>query len=269
MNLMKADLLRLTKDKPLRIIAIVLVAMNFLTMGMFKVLQLIGGEEMLGEMVKSLGLTSFFSLFALGNLGLMVALAVSMFVGRDFSQNTIRNKIIGGNARHKIYLSSLLLNLLIGLALLVITLVEGILLSLLFYGIYDGIGEIAKTVALYVPLYVGFIAVMTFVSLAVRTQTMGIVLNVLVVVLLPALLSVLNMANMTALHNNAVVEYILSIIPYHSIGSLSGGTISPDGMFVLPTVTGTVALKTILSSVVLAVAASAAGYALFRRADIK
>ena len=107
-NLYITDLKRILKDKLFMVTCIlagVFALINpLLNKVLFSALEL---DEILGSTVNAKSM--LFSSFLPGdNLGLIMPILVSIIVCKDFSQGTVRNKIISGKSRTVIYLSHFL-----------------------------------------------------------------------------------------------------------------------------------------------------------------
>ena len=107
-NLYTADLKRILKSKLFMatcILAGVFALINpLLNKLLFEALDL---GELLGSMVTAKSMT-FTSFLPGDNLGLVMPILIAISVCQDFSQGTVRNKIICGKSRTAIYLSHLL-----------------------------------------------------------------------------------------------------------------------------------------------------------------
>ena len=106
-NLIKADLKRIRRDKMMIIIVILAVVFALITPLLYAALlsgiDTEGMEFMLGPINAK---SSFFGSFSMGNnLGLIVPVLIAIILRKDFSQGTIRNKIIAGKSRTQIFLS--------------------------------------------------------------------------------------------------------------------------------------------------------------------
>ena len=106
-DLYLVDLKRILKDKLFRvtcILALVFAAINpILNKALFAVLDL---DELLGGTVTAKSM--LFSAFAPGdNLGIVMPILMAIVVCKDFSQGTVRNKIISGHSRRSVFLSHL------------------------------------------------------------------------------------------------------------------------------------------------------------------
>ena len=109
LRLIKTDLKRIIKDKLFLItliIAVVFALMNPLIYKLLTVALGFEGEDMgmLGILISSKQL--LFSSFSLSNnFGLMIPVFISIIICKDFSYGTIRNKIICGHSRVKVFFS--------------------------------------------------------------------------------------------------------------------------------------------------------------------
>lgn len=74
----------------------------------------------------------------INNLGILLLILVIILASHDFSQATIRNKIIAGHNKSKIYLSSLVVNLTIMLVVMFLYSTLTYLFNGLFMGFNDG-----------------------------------------------------------------------------------------------------------------------------------
>lgn len=93
---------------------------------------------------------------------LFIAFFISFFIGSDYEEGTIRNKIIVGKKRKEIYLSNLLISF------LAVTIYFGVYYLSIRLGIYHykGTIDLDKTIFKFLLLD-GYLATLTFVSLMV------------------------------------------------------------------------------------------------------
>lgn len=132
-DLLKTDLRRLIKDKLFLVVCILGAVFAVFSPLLYKVLfGALEVEDMLGMTVNAK--TLFFSAFSLGsNFGFIVPILISIIICKDFSQGTIRNKIISGQSRTKVFISMLIAS---SIVICCVILVHGILTlctSLLFF----------------------------------------------------------------------------------------------------------------------------------------
>lgn len=105
-SLIKTDMRRIFKDKLFIVVCILGTVLAFSTPLLYKGLALFIGveDELLGMLTDSKSM--FFSAFATGtNFGLILPILLCLVLCKDFRYGTVRNKIICGKSRVKIFLS--------------------------------------------------------------------------------------------------------------------------------------------------------------------
>ncbi|MCI8435187.1 MAG: hypothetical protein HFK10_04405 [Clostridia bacterium] len=258
-NLLKADLRRIVRDVPLRVMAVLTLVVNLFTIGSYKLLVVLSeqfpAEDMEGAFeamgIQSLAGSAFFSCLSISNIGILICIAVAMFIGKDFVYNTVRNKVCAAS-RVKVYLSSLGAALVIGLGLHVLSILESAALAAILFGDATPIADAVNACLISLPLYAGFIAVMVFISMTLKSQVLGMVINIVVVVFVPSILSIVAMTGVEAL------EKAIGLIPYAVVNELSMGAVSTA-----------IAIKGVVGGLLLGIAATVLGCVLFTRADLK
>ena len=107
-DLLKADLKRVFKDKLFMILCIIAGAFILFTPLLYKALfSAIDMEDMMGMAINAK--TLLFAAFSpSSDLGLIMPILVMIVLCKDFSQGTVRNKIICGKSRSQIFLSMLI-----------------------------------------------------------------------------------------------------------------------------------------------------------------
>ena len=110
-ELLKTDLKRIWKDKLFLVICIIAGAFAVFSPLLFKGILALASTEELMEVEELLGLQInakmlFFNSFSLGNnFALVLPILLTIALCKDFSQGTVRNKIICGKSRTEIYFS--------------------------------------------------------------------------------------------------------------------------------------------------------------------
>ena len=119
-RLFKAFLFKLTRDLTFRITLIIGAGMALLMTGIYLAIDLTASTEgSLGDMKFLTGQTMLIaSLSPAQNYGLAIPINVVSFICLEFTQGTIRNKIIAGNSKFNIYVSLFLSGLVFCFALL-------------------------------------------------------------------------------------------------------------------------------------------------------
>ena len=111
MNLFRADLFRLVRDKSLYIFAAILTALSTLICLVYYFLS--KNSSSATEISKVI-----LQCADLGILSTLTGIAVSLYNGKDFTNNTIRNKIGCGESRYKVFFVKLLENYLLAIVFL-------------------------------------------------------------------------------------------------------------------------------------------------------
>ncbi|MBR7111314.1 MAG: hypothetical protein IKC75_00080 [Clostridia bacterium] len=107
-DLYVTDLKRILKDKLFMVTCILAGVFALITPLLNKVLfEALDMGELLGGMINAKSML-FTSLLPGDNLGLIMPILIAIVVCKDFSQGTVRNKIISGKSRAAIFLSHLL-----------------------------------------------------------------------------------------------------------------------------------------------------------------
>ncbi len=183
-NILKAEFKKFLKGKTIIAIIIVTIIFPIFTAGMYKILDgLVSNNDGLGIDSIITAPMAFYSSFSpMQNYGLILLIFVLVLVINDFTQSTIRNKLIAGYDRKVIYTSTTLFAMII--MIVAVTLyaflsyfLTGILIS---FGNVS-FGEIAK---FYLFAITSLITIYSFVILASFSfkrlgPTLGIVLGVL------------------------------------------------------------------------------------------
>ena len=111
-------------------------------------------------------------------IGLPIAVYVSLFLGTEYSDGTIRNKLVVGHTRRDIYLSHLFTNIVSGLSMLLASLLGG-LVGIPFLGTW----KMGKMVLVFLLISVLFIisyaAIFTLIGILCSNKAIAAVLTIL------------------------------------------------------------------------------------------
>jgi len=178
-NLLKVDFKRILKDKLLIIVCIIALVMSLFMPLLFKGITQIGGGLEDGLSIENVSLGFFSNAFAAGsNVGLILPIFVAIIINKDFSYGTIRNKIICGNKRSSIFLSTFITSATITVAIMIIqALITLIATIVLFGGVkFSGsdISYLFQTILYGILLYVFISALVSF--LAVWAKNVGLII---------------------------------------------------------------------------------------------
>ncbi|MFA5720154.1 MAG: hypothetical protein WC939_03750 [Acholeplasmataceae bacterium] len=263
-KLLRVDLFRLRKDKTPLLGFIVAAVLVLMSLGMFALLYSLTNDSEGGFMAIYSPKNMFIQSFQMGNnVGLVVVIIVAIFTSRDFTQNTLRLKVINGYARFKVYLSMLFTNLIYGIGLILgYGLVMLLIGSLIFgYGSPFNLSEFLKLLAtssmalLYVIL---FVSIVTAISMKFHTIGASIGLSVAVVIG-ETIFSMIISSFPTAI--KGFPEWLtkgLSALPSIGMTSLSTFTYDRIGVMVI-----------IISSVLLIILVNVLGIRSFNKSDLK
>lgn len=109
-------------------------------------------------------------------IGFFIALFTSLFVGAEYSDGTIRNKIVVGHSRKNIYLSNLIISITVGILLeFIYVLIISAVAIPLFGGIQMPLNEFGFIMLDMVMIIVSFSSIFTFISLICSNITMATV----------------------------------------------------------------------------------------------
>ena len=170
-KLLSADLYRLKRDKVFWIC--------FLGMLLYTVLGMLGncGQALRDTASFTYTLDMFYFIYNLP-IGLLIAVFVSMFLGAEYGDGTIRNKLIVGHTRRDIYLANLVTNMVGGSLLLLAGLIGG-LCGIPFMGTWK-MGRMALVFILASAMCVAaYAAVFTLVGMLCSNKAVAAVLSIL------------------------------------------------------------------------------------------
>ncbi len=199
-KLLKADFFRIKKSKLTLIILIIAVVLPLLTSLMYLGINSLPGleENPLGNIF--VGKTIIGGSYSISNnFGLVLVIFSAIFVGMDLSNGTLRNKIIAGNDRVKIYFSHLITSTIFNTVLISIYTLCTTLFTLLFFD-YGVKLDSKETLAIVYFVLTGtltfiFIAsVSTFFALVTKSQTATILFTILVCIVFSIITTVLQVS---------------------------------------------------------------------------
>lgn len=259
-NLFKAYLFKLRKDLAFRITLIIGGGLAILMTLLFLLIEKITGEAMLnGQMMLIM------SLSPVQNFGIAIPVNLITFTVLEFSQGTIRNKIIAGYSKGQIYISIFLTGL-------VFTLTLASVYALLCFGLgsvfggFDPHGAIAGASTLapyYIPKIIA-VAVLCYVSITSFTiffatlfRSIGPTIPVVIVGLMFAYLVGTLLGS---LFNNETIVWILRIAdPLYAMSVSELGGALADETFV----------SALICNAVYTLLFFGLGLLIFRKRDIK
>lgn len=185
-KLLKTDLIRIFKDKLFLVLSIIGLAFAVLTPVIYKLTFLLLKTPT--EDLAFLGLAGkeqFFAAFSTSNnFGLIAPILIAIILFKDFSQGTVRNKIICGNSRSKIFFSMLISCLISLFAVVFAHALITLALSSAFFGYqqsaftFADFGYLALSVFFELLVYVFIASLVCF--LCVWAKNMGVTILMLI-----------------------------------------------------------------------------------------
>lgn len=164
-NILKAEFKKLRSSVFMYILLALTVILPFLNSGFLALIDRLVGEADVGGL---LGLFNAPYAYAVSfsptnNVGLLLMITIVVLGANDFSQNTIRNKIIAGYSKQTIFFSTLIYNLIIvGVTMLIYSSA-----TYLFHGLFNGFvaGDFLQIFKYGVIAYSSLIIVYTITTL--------------------------------------------------------------------------------------------------------
>lgn len=272
-NLYLADLNNMRKGKAVYITLFIALFITFIFV-VFKTFL----PELLGDMAipedastlldSVLSAMLFSSLFDGSNLTLMGLIAGLIVITGDFSAKTIRNKIIAGNSRTKIYLTALAINITIYAVFFIVILGTCIALSLAFFNL-NALGTAVYYILLTIPSSIAVISIATFIAYSTKSRALSIVINLVIINILPTI-TVLANTFVTQLGVEFLLADILMLNPYSMITNILAPLLYL-GENLIPTVTltDTFMIQLFLIPLGFIIVSTLGGILKFNKSDIK
>lgn len=118
-------------------------------------------------------------------IGIVIAVVVSLFIGREYGDQVMRNKLTVGHKRADIYLSNLIVSITAGIVLQVLYFVSTYMLSKIFLGSFSlSTFEIIKMQLLGVCVTSAYSAVFTFIAMLIQSKSAASVTALITAIML-------------------------------------------------------------------------------------
>ena len=240
-RLIKSFFFKLSKDIAFRITLIIGVGLAIMMTGLFLLIDIslgLFGEEGAKLLTGPNMLLS--SLSPVDNFGLAIPINLITFICLEFSQGTIRNKIIAGHSKFKIYLALFISGLVLAFSLLFVYVGLCTLLGTIFGGFdlnnpiinmtsissmlgagYCDAGYILQMLLVAVVVYANIVAFTIFFSALFRTVGPCIPIVIIALMIISVGGSLVSMMG-DAFENDALVNVVTVIDPLYVISG--GGT---------------------------------------------
>jgi ABC-2 type transport system permease protein len=186
---------------------------------------------------------------------LIIAIFVSIFVAMEFNHGTMKNIVSKGFNRTQVYFSKFLTATTAALVMLITFMIASTIIGTILWGFdSQGIASLGNFMTLFLTqgfLIVAYTAVFVFVAMSLRSNGASIGVNICLVILVGTLLEAVNLL----FHNN------VNLLNYWIGGNISNlTTLNPSSSDVL---------RGVIVAGVYTVVATAAGFTLFKKQDIK
>lgn len=193
-DLLRADFYRLFRSKFFYILLAVMAAVALLSGGMIWVIYAFAGSDVFGVSVSAEGLQR---LSFDGTLGYCSAIAASIFICGDYGGGGIRNKVLTGCGRKKIYLSALLVCVFVSVCMYLLSQ----LIVLAFGGIAFGLSGVsaydyASRFAAGLLLAASFGAVFSSIAMLCAKMSTALIVSIVLLFTLTILMSLLGVAQL-------------------------------------------------------------------------
>lgn len=231
LKLLRVDFRRVLKDRLFMIVCIIAGAFALVTPLLYTLIyQSIGGSpEEITEAMEMLGMSinaksMFFSSFSLGNnVGLILPVLLAIILCKDFSQGTVRNKIISGSSRTSVFFSMYTVCYCVLFGVILLHALLTLLFSLLFFPYQatpfaaSDLGYFLLSLLLEVLLYAFVTALLSYLCANAKNVGIAIVLYVSIVMIMTIVTSILQVAEMVLVTEPdgqstlKVIEFLQSI----------------------------------------------------------
>lgn len=164
-NLLRVNLYRMRKDILLYVCLAVTVVMVFTSVATFKLLGVLTGVDLESfGMVASGKVLLLNTLSPMNNMGMLIPILLIIMQARDYSNGTIRNKIICGCSRTSVFMASWISALLFGAAMLLINMLGSLGMGCLVFGYGEpfdakALGELVTIIIVGLLVYEVFITI--------------------------------------------------------------------------------------------------------------
>ncbi len=216
-NLIKNELFKMKKDKSLKVALIITLALTVFTvlsnLLVNELMESIITDDTIGGIFIDVkySVSTFFSLA--NNFGFILPVFIAIFICKDFSYGTIRNKIIAGYSKTKVYLSTLFSSLIIGVVLVLINLLLTIVLSFLLLKGNVDVLWLLKICGLGMLVYIETLSFITMIAMMTRSQGITMIVSMGVIFLGIIVVSIMDLYDTTRIladftflkHSNIVV----------------------------------------------------------------
>lgn len=291
-RLFKAFLFKISKDLTFRVTLIIGAGMAILMTGIYAACQygllaLDGVDESGGLGIKFISGQGMLinSMSPAQNYGLAIPINLITFICLEFSQGTIRNKIIAGHSKFKIYVSLFVGGLIFAFALLGVYLLictglgsifGGFNLNDTVYLLTGGIAQVTgeylfKMIVICIVTYLSIVSFAIFISTAFRSIGPSIPIILVPIMILYFTAMIISMLGQFGISDAEGIQNVMRFAnPFYGIASLETEIVGEgEAMRSVAIVSNKTFITSVCSNVVYAGIFFAAGSLLFSKRDIK
>ena len=117
--------------------------------------------------------------------GILLSAFISLFLGTEYSDGTIRNKLVIGHRRHDIYLSNLIVCITAGAVMYAINLIASFAVGIPLMGRFDAGAELVFATCIGILITAAaFASICTMISMLCQNKAAAAVINILLIFLL-------------------------------------------------------------------------------------
>ena len=225
-NLLKADFYRARKDKLLLIGLLVSIGLVLMQVLLIKGIVATSGAEAdadaVGTMLGTSGMALWFNgISILGNTTqYIIPIFLTIFFIKEFSDRTIRNKLILGYSRSQIFFSIIIVHAVVAVIIYLATSITGLLFGTLLFGF--GTTFTAETFAMLVIGFViefllSYVLIGFAIIFAVNKQSM--VLGIVIPIVVATIISILGVVSVVASEN---FTKVLSFFNFYQATEIQG-----------------------------------------------
>ena len=182
MNILKADFFRFIKDKTTYVLLGIVFLMSPISCLMYS---LMGNSQFTVERLIYQGL-------GVEILCVIIGLHLSMFIGKEYANNTIRNKLCYGEKRYKIVGCFFLESIVITLLYVLVSVVSSLIFGSIFGSFEFASGFMARLLC-QIAILIAFSTVITGVVASAKSMKAGFMVTVLISVIFTAISYALTM----------------------------------------------------------------------------
>ncbi len=261
-KLLKADLFRIRKSKLSFISLILAVAVPlFIVLMYFGINKLFNSDDMGGLGFDLFNVrTMFASSYSLtDNVGLVLPIFSAIFVSLDVTNGTLRNKVIVGESRTRIYLSHLISAILFNVLIITLYAAFTMLFGFIFFdwGVELKGEEVTRLIYIIIIgtlSYVYVASITTFLSLVLNSTAPAIIFTVLYCLVLGIACSVIQLINYESF------KYLVYLIP-----TFSNGT----SIIINPEINNVMFFEGLASLILFTALNTVVGITLFKKKELK